>query len=180
MQISEELNTIVGYAKEEAMRTGNYQITPDHLLLGILRHGHNTACRILEGLDANLSNIKKSIEERIFARNSVPYTEEDSIRLGRDAQNSLNLAVYEAAAEAGRDADSVHLLLALCRCRCFGQAILESMDIDAGAIKAYCHDHGIGGQAPSPATATGKKDSRPANGPRILGTISIRPSDICS
>ena len=37
MRISDELNLIVRYAREEAMRTGSYGIGVDHLVLGILR-----------------------------------------------------------------------------------------------------------------------------------------------
>ncbi len=31
IKISDELNTIIGYAREEALRTGSYGIGPDHL-----------------------------------------------------------------------------------------------------------------------------------------------------
>ena len=41
IRISEELNSIINYAREEAMRTGSYGIGPDHLFLGIIRHGDN-------------------------------------------------------------------------------------------------------------------------------------------
>ena len=50
IKISEELNSIINYAREEAMRTGSYGIDPDHLYLGILRHHDNAACGTLEKL----------------------------------------------------------------------------------------------------------------------------------
>ena len=34
IRISEELNTILLYARDEAMRTGSYAIGADHLMLG--------------------------------------------------------------------------------------------------------------------------------------------------
>ena len=49
MRIAEELNDIVKYAREEAMRTGSYGIGVDHLMLGLLRHAENNACRALAG-----------------------------------------------------------------------------------------------------------------------------------
>ena len=49
IKISDELNTIIGYAREEALRTGSYGIGPDHLFLGIIRHADNDACRTLTG-----------------------------------------------------------------------------------------------------------------------------------
>lgn len=34
IRISDELNDIIRYARDEAMRTGSYGIGPDHLFLG--------------------------------------------------------------------------------------------------------------------------------------------------
>ena len=58
MKISDELNLIVRYAREEAMRTGSYGIGTDHLVLGILRHADNNACRALRGLGADPEHVK--------------------------------------------------------------------------------------------------------------------------
>ena len=57
-QVSQEVLRILAYAKEEAMRTGDYSISPDHILLGILRHTDNDACRILEALGVDLEEMK--------------------------------------------------------------------------------------------------------------------------
>lgn len=43
MQISEELERILGYASEEALRTGRLEILPEHLLLAMLRREDNAA-----------------------------------------------------------------------------------------------------------------------------------------
>ena len=50
ISISDELNAIINYSRDEAMRTGSYGIAPDHLFLGIIRHGENTAADALRGL----------------------------------------------------------------------------------------------------------------------------------
>ena len=50
MKISDEFDAIVGFAREEAMRTGSYSIDADHLFLGILRHGSNRAVEVLRSL----------------------------------------------------------------------------------------------------------------------------------
>jgi len=50
IRISDELNDIIRYARDEAMRTGSYGIGPDHLFLGVLRHGDNAAFRTVTGL----------------------------------------------------------------------------------------------------------------------------------
>ena len=56
IKISDQLNGIIKYAREEAMRTGSYGIGPDHLFLGLIRHEDNTAFRALRdlGLDPDI------------------------------------------------------------------------------------------------------------------------------
>ena len=41
LQVSDELNLVIKYAREEAMRTGSYGIGPDHLFLGLIRQEEN-------------------------------------------------------------------------------------------------------------------------------------------
>jgi len=171
MQISKELDIIVSYAKEEAMRTGDYLISPDHLFLGMLRHSDNRACSILEGLDANLDAMKRSVEQQLFREQSVPYSREDDVTLGREAQNCLSTAFFEAISENADEVGPVHLLLALSRCReSLCRALFESLDIDAPTIKAYCRDNGL----------SSKVEPEMATQVRILGTISIKPSETYS
>ena len=59
--ISDELNSIINYSREEAVRTGSYGIAPDHLFLGILRHRENTASDTLRGLGTDLEEMKQFI-----------------------------------------------------------------------------------------------------------------------
>ena len=54
IRISDQLNSIINYAREEAMRTGSYGIAPDHLLLAILRHRENSAADALLGVGTDL------------------------------------------------------------------------------------------------------------------------------
>ena len=61
IRVSGELNSIITYAREEALRTGSYGIGPDHLFLGIIRHVDNDAYRILEGLEVDMDQLKNSI-----------------------------------------------------------------------------------------------------------------------
>lgn len=171
MQISEELNTIISYAREEAMRTGCRAICPDHLFLGILRHCDNEACRIMSALDANLPGLKRSVEELLFQENSIPYNEEATIGYDRATQNVLSLAVNEAVSMGSDQARSLHLLLALCNtpgCNC--KSFLESIDIDAGTIRAWLKDNSA--ETPAPE----KQETKV----RIIGTFSIKPSEYVS
>ena len=93
MKISDELNLIVRYAREEAMRTGSYGIGTDHLVLGILRHADNNACRALRGLGADPEEMKQFIDVHIFRQGSIPYSDIDQVVLSRSAQSLLNLTI---------------------------------------------------------------------------------------
>ena len=61
IKISRELNIIINFARDEAMRTGSYGISPDHLMLGIIRHRDNAAADALLGLGVDLEMLKQSI-----------------------------------------------------------------------------------------------------------------------
>ena len=67
IKISDELNSIIRYAREEAMRTGSYGIGPDHLFLGMMRHSDNDACRLLAGLGVDIDEFKRFIDSHITA-----------------------------------------------------------------------------------------------------------------
>jgi len=115
MKISDELARIVAYAREEAMRTGSYAISVDHLLLGILRAGDNDACLALMDLGIDPDDFKKYVESQLFSGDSIAYSEMDKLVFSRHAQSILNLCILEAGRLRHMQAHSVHLLLAISR-----------------------------------------------------------------
>lgn len=138
INISNELNSIINFSREEAMRTGNYGIGPDHLFLGILRHGENTAVDALRGLDVNVAEFKEFIDSRIFTNERIPYSQIDSITFSRGSQNALSLTVLEATRLRCAEASSQHLLLALCKVTSsYGQTYLRDIGVDYNRVYAY-------------------------------------------
>ena len=73
IKFSAELQTILCYARDEAMRTGSYGLGADHIALGLLRHRDNDACRVLTACGVDLEALKQAIDERIFADRAVPW-----------------------------------------------------------------------------------------------------------
>ena len=73
IKISKELNIIINFARDEAMRTGSYGISPDHLLLGIIRHRENAAAESLQGLSVDLEALKQAIDENIRTDKYIPF-----------------------------------------------------------------------------------------------------------
>ena len=115
MHISEELTRIISYAREEAMRTGNYGISVDHFLLGILRHGDNDAVQALCDLGIDPDDFKHYVESEVGQGGSVPYSETERFIFTRAAQNVLNLSVLEATRFSDTETRAVHLLLSISR-----------------------------------------------------------------
>ena len=127
IKFTDEMNAVLNYSREEAMRTGNYGIGPDHLLLGIIRHGANSACSILSDMEVDLDVLKKLIDEKITTTEQIPYSAIDNIVLTRVSRNILSLSVIEARKSGCYVTSAVHLLLALSRVEAgFGCAFLRN------------------------------------------------------
>ena len=96
ISISDELNSIINFSREEAMRTGSYGIASDHLFLGMLRHRENTGVDALRGTVIDIEEMKEFIDGRIFTNEHVPYSDIDKVSFSRGAQNVLSLTILEA------------------------------------------------------------------------------------
>lgn len=183
IKISDELNSIIRYAREEAMRTGSYGIGPDHLFLGMMRQGDNDACRTLAALGVDIDAFKRFIDSHIFTNESIPYSEADKISFSRYAQNVLSITVMEASKMNSAEATSLHLLLALCRTtENYGQAYLRQHGVDYGRLLAHMRDEGLLGQQQAPqnhqdATPQGnddqEEDGEPSQGNNPSGKVNL-------
>ena len=164
IRISDELNDIIRYARDEAMRTGSYGIGPDHLFLGVLRHGDNAAFRTVTGLGIDADNFKRFIDSHIFTNEPIPYAESDKISFTRYAQNVLSITVLEASKQGVTEANSLHLLLALCRTtENYGQAYLRQHGVDYGRLLSYMRDEGMLGQDPEQEDDKSEDDRQETN-----------------
>ncbi len=138
ISISDELNSIINFSREEAMRTGSYGIAPDHLFLGILRHRENTAVDALRGAMIDIDEMKQFIDEKVFTNEHIPYSEIDKVSFSRGAQNVLSFTILEATKLRSAQASSQHLLLALCKVgSSYGSTYLHDQGIDYGHIYKY-------------------------------------------
>ena len=144
MQISDDLNLVIKYAREEALRTGSYGIGPDHLFLGIIRHEENAAFATLRNLGVEPADIKAFIDQRIATGETIPYEQLEHIAFSRQAQNVLSITVMEANRLKSPSAMPQHLLLALCRTTdSYGQVFLRSHGIDYGRLLSVMEDEGL-------------------------------------
>ncbi len=138
ISISDELSSIINFSREEAMRTGSYGISPDHLFLGILRHRENTAVDALRGTMVDIEEMKRFIDDKIFTNEHIPYAEIDKITFSRSTQNVLSFTVLEATRLRSAQASSQHLLLALCKVEnSYGLAYLRDLGVSYGQLYRY-------------------------------------------
>jgi len=115
INLSAELNEILAYSKEEAMRLGCYTITRDHIILGIIRHQDNSAFEILIKLGIDYKSIKKEVEDRIKSGEVIPFENEDKIVYSRSVDSAIRIMHLEAQSLKEGSPGPLHLLLALCR-----------------------------------------------------------------
>ena len=135
IKISGELNEIIRYAREEALRTGNYGISPDHLILGIVRHRQNAACEILTGFGVSLDNLKSYIDSKINTGEAIPYSLLESVTFSRASQSTLSITIMEATRMRSTEAGSTHLLLAITRsATSYGQTYLRGAGVEYGRV----------------------------------------------
>jgi ATP-dependent Clp protease ATP-binding subunit ClpC len=114
-QLSNNLNEILSYSKEEAMRLGSYTIGTDHLILGILRHQDNSAFEIFMKFEVDHKTLKAKIEEKLKVGNMVPFEHADKINISKGAESSLRVMYLEAHSLKDAQPSPVHLLLAILR-----------------------------------------------------------------
>lgn len=117
LKLNEEANISVSYSREEALRTGNREIGPDHLLLGILRHRENSACEILSDLGADLDKLKQYLDLKLTTEENIAYSELSSIYFSTTVQNLFSITYLETRRSGCFVSSAVHILLALAKTR---------------------------------------------------------------
>ena len=162
LKITDDLNQVIKYAREEAMRTGSYGIGPDHLFLGIIRHEENEAFKALQNLGIEPADLKAFIDQRIFTNETIPYEQLEHINFSRQAQNVLSITIMEAGRLKSPAAAPQHLLLALCRTtESYGQVYMRTHGIDYGRLLSYMEDEGL----LRPRQQQEDEDKQPSQGP---------------
>lgn len=104
------LNTILLYAQQEAQRLGNSEVLPDHLMLGILRLANGKAFELLMQAGLNPVELKRAIDERL-----IQASTNETQKMSRASLRILRLMQIEAKIYHAEECGSVHLLLGLLR-----------------------------------------------------------------
>jgi len=110
---SNRVNDVIRLSREEALRLGHDYIGTEHLLLGIIREGEGIAVKILRNLGADLSKLKKSIEDTVRASSTTLTI--GNIPLTKQAEKVLRITYLEAKLYKSDIIGTEHLLLSLLR-----------------------------------------------------------------
>src|SRR5579862_5590820 len=109
IKFSRQMKEIISLRREEAERLGNDYIGTEHLLLGLLRGGDNTAIRILKSFNVDIDEIQKEIELAIKS-NKAP---QNAMPLNVSAEQTIQGAVAEAKTLKSKKIESEHLILSI-------------------------------------------------------------------
>ncbi len=135
LNFSQRINDVIGFSKEEAERLGNPYISPEHLLLGLIREGEGTAIEILEQLQVDLDNLKANIESKLKTNVVLEHT--DHIPLLKSSERILRLIYLEARSVKSENINTGHLLLALLKDnQGFIPELMEEENINYEKVKA--------------------------------------------
>ena len=115
LQLSNELNDILLYSREEAMRLGSVMVTPDHFILGIIRHRENNAHSVLSSMGVHDETLKIRMEARLQTGEMIPFSQANRLALSKSAENSLKMMFLEAQVLHRTPPQPLHLLLAVLR-----------------------------------------------------------------
>ena len=126
---SQRVQVVIRLTREEAIRLRHDYIGTEHLLLGLIREGSGIAIEILQNLDLNLDELKKTIEDAIRSNSgsSIPM---GNIPFTKRAERVLRVAAAEAERFKSNVIGTEHLLLSLLRdAEGVAAQVLQSYDI---------------------------------------------------
>jgi ATP-dependent Clp protease ATP-binding subunit ClpC len=128
---SAQVKEIISYSREEALRLGNDFIGTEHLLLGVIREGENTAVKILKNLNVDLYELRKEVELAVKDKTGKNIANINSLPLTRQAEKVIRVTVLEAKALKSPTVETEHLMLSILKNKeNIATQILNQFDID--------------------------------------------------
>ncbi len=112
-QFSENISRILTYSKEEADRLRCKSITPQHLLLGLLRDKDGNAANILSTMSVDLLKLKEELENNLLPQSEENFESTTDVVLDENASKVLRFCILEARMLKSNTVDTEHLLLAI-------------------------------------------------------------------
>ncbi len=134
---STQVKEIISYSREEALRLGNDFIGTEHLVLGLIRDGENTAVKILKSLNIDLFELRKEIEMAVKDKTGKNIANINSLPLTKQAEKVIRITVLEAKALKSSQVETEHLMLSILKNKeNVATQILNQFEVDYDAFKS--------------------------------------------
>lgn len=128
---SSQVKEIISYSREEALRLGNDFIGTEHLLLGLIREGDNTAIKILKSFNVDIFELRKEIEMAIKDKTGKNIANINSLPLTKQAEKVIRITVLEAKTLKSNMVETEHLMLSILKNKeNIATQILNQFDVD--------------------------------------------------
>ena len=128
---SAQVKEIISFSREEALRLVNDFIGTEHLLLGLIREGDNTAVRILKSFNVDLYELRKEIELAVKDKTGKNIANINSLPLTKQAEKVIRVTVLEAKALKSNTVETEHLMLSILKNKeNIATQILNQFDVD--------------------------------------------------
>jgi ATP-dependent Clp protease ATP-binding subunit ClpC len=128
---SSQVKEIISFSREEALRLGNDFIGTEHLLLGLIREGDNTALKILKNLQIDIYELRKEIELAVKDKTGKSIANINSLPLTKQAEKVIRVTVLEAKSLKSPQVETEHLMLSILKNKeNIATQILNQMEID--------------------------------------------------
>src|SRR6476619_1924564 len=128
---SAQVKEIISFSREEALRLGNDFIGTEHLLLGLIREGDNTAVRILKSFNVDLYELRKEVEMAVKDKTGKNIANINSLPLTKQAEKVIRVTVLEAKALKSPTVETEHLMLSILKNKeNIATQILNQFDVD--------------------------------------------------
>jgi ATP-dependent Clp protease ATP-binding subunit ClpC len=128
---SSQVKEIISYSREEALRLGNDFIGTEHLLLGMIREGENTAIKVLRHLNVDLQELRKEVELAVKDKTGKNIANINNLPLTKQAEKVIRVTVLEAKAQKSQTVETEHLMLSILKNKeNVATQILNQFDVD--------------------------------------------------
>jgi ATP-dependent Clp protease ATP-binding subunit ClpC len=111
---TERSRRVIFFARYEALQYGSPRISPEHILLGLLREDKTISSRFLPfRMSLSVDSVRREVEERIVLRDRIPQSAE--LHLAPETKKVLFYANEESRHLKNRHIGPEHLLLGIIR-----------------------------------------------------------------
>ncbi len=133
---STQVKEIISYSREEALRLGNDFIGTEHLVLGLIRDGENTAIKVLKALNVDIYELRKEIELAVKDKTGKNIANINSLPLTKQAEKVIRITVLEAKSVKSANVESEHLMLSILKNKeNIATQIINQFDVDYDVFK---------------------------------------------